>query len=82
MIAHIVMVEQQAMGSLVWAALTPLLRDLGQSLTDIPSGVDCLPVLKQHGGLTWPGLENKHATICNTLRSLEFHRWGLTMKVS
>ena len=47
--AGIVVVEQQALGSTAWAALAPLLEDLGQAVVDVPIGVDRLPVLENYG---------------------------------
>ena len=59
----VVVVEQQVLGSTAWAALAPLLEDLGQAVVDIPIGVDCLPVLERYEAI-WPDLEKKHGTIC------------------
>ena len=72
----IVVVEQQALGSTVWAALAPLLGDLVQVVVDIPIGVDCPPVLKRYGGCM--DREARHHLLYNTLRLFEFHMWGLT----
>ena len=44
-----VVVEQEALGSTVGAALAPLLEDLGQAVVDTPTGVDCLLVLEDLG---------------------------------
>lgn len=35
-----VMVEQQALGFMVWAALAPLFKGLGQAVVDVPTGAD------------------------------------------
>ena len=43
MSAGIVVVEQQALGSTVWAALAPLLEDLGQALHTNLSGPSSCP---------------------------------------
>ena len=77
--AGLVAVEQQALGSTVWVALAPLLEDLGQAVLDIPIRVDRLPVLERYDGCMAIFREEACQHLCcNTLRSLELHRWGLT----
>ena len=49
-----------------------------QCLIYIPIGVDHLPVLERYGGYMARFREARHHLFCNTLRSLEFRRWGLT----
>ena len=60
-----VMVEQQFLGSTVWAALAPLLEDLGQAMVAI--GVDRLPVLERCDSyMARFGEEARHHLFCNS----------------
>ena len=53
----LVVVEQQAVGAVVWTACTPGLEDLGQA-RDVPLGVDCL--------LVWGGTEATSLDLAKT----------------
>ena len=44
------MVEQQAVGSMVSAALASLLEDFGEAVVDKPIRADRLSVLRRYGG--------------------------------
>ena len=48
----VVVVKRQAAGAVVWTAYTPSLEDFGQAGVDVPSGIDCPPLLA--GGGTEP----------------------------
>ena len=63
MSVRIVVVQQQALGSTVWAASASLLEDFGQAMVDITIGVDQFSFLRDMVA-TWPDLEKKHPIIC------------------
>ena len=43
-------VEQQAVGTVVWTAYSPSLKDFGQANVDVPLTNDCLSFLEKDGG--------------------------------
>ena len=71
--ASITVVEQQALGSTVWAALASLQEDLEQAAADIPIRVDCPSVLGRYSGYM-VRFREEACLFCNALQSLELHR--------
>ena len=71
--ASIVVVEQHAMGSIMWAALAPLLEDLGQAVVDYQLELTNFQSLRGMM-VKWPDFAKKDATFCNTLLSLNVYR--------
>ena len=74
-----VVVEQQAVGTVVWMACTPSLEDLGQANVNVPLIGDCLPLPERNRGhMTGLGEEGLDRLFRSASRFLEFYRWVLT----
>ena len=73
-----VVVEQQAVGTVVWMACTPSLEDLGQANVDVPLGITRLPILERGGGHVADFGEDCDCLFESASQFLEFHRWALT----